>query len=88
MLGAYANSEATWLRAYANSEGPDQPAHPCRLIRAFAVYKQNHWILKNTRWRANALMRLSALQDDVNQHILCILEDTFLLVAAHLNIVG
>ena len=25
------------LRAYANSEGPDQPAHPHSLIRAFAV---------------------------------------------------
>ena len=28
------------LRAYADSEGPDQPAHPCRLIRAFAVHLQ------------------------------------------------
>ena len=25
------------FRAYADSEGPDQPAHPRRLIRAFAV---------------------------------------------------
>ena len=33
------------LRAYANSEGPDQPAHPRSLIRAFATRKQNHWIL-------------------------------------------
>ena len=37
----------TCLSAYADSEGPDQPAHPHILIRAFAVRKQNHWILKN-----------------------------------------
>ena len=33
------------FRAYADSEGPDQTAHPCSLIRAFAVRLQNHWIL-------------------------------------------
>ena len=37
----------TGLRAYADSEGPDQPAHPSSLIRAFTVRLQNHRILKN-----------------------------------------
>ena len=40
-------SAKTCLRAYADSEGPDQPAHPRSLIRAFAVRKQNHWIQQN-----------------------------------------
>ena len=35
------------LRAYADSEGPDQPAHPHSLILAFPVRKQNQWIPKN-----------------------------------------
>ena len=33
------------LWAYEDSEGSDQPAHPLRLIRAFAFRKKNHWIL-------------------------------------------
>ena len=32
------------IREYADSEGPDQPAHPRSLISTFAVRKQNHWI--------------------------------------------
>ena len=35
------------LQASADSEGPNQPAHPSRLIRALAVCKQNHSILQN-----------------------------------------
>ena len=35
------------LRAYVDSNGPDQPEHPRSLIGAFAVLKQNHWILQN-----------------------------------------
>ena len=37
------------LRAYADSEGPDQPAQPQphSLIRTISVYLQNHWILQN-----------------------------------------
>ena len=31
---------------YADSKGPDQPAHPHSLIGAFAVRKQNHLILQ------------------------------------------
>ena len=31
----------------ANSEGPDQYAHPRSLSRAFAVRLKNHWILQN-----------------------------------------
>ena len=33
--------------AYADSEGPDQTAHPRSLIRAFPVRWENHWILQN-----------------------------------------
>ena len=29
------------LRAYVARVGPDQPAYPCSLIRAFAICKQN-----------------------------------------------
>ena len=35
------------LRAYADSKGPDQTAHLRSLIRAFAVRKENHLMLKN-----------------------------------------
>ena len=35
------------LRAYADSDGPDKPAHPRSLIRVFTVCKQSHWILYN-----------------------------------------
>ena len=31
--------------AYADSEDPDQPAHPRNIIRTFAVRKKNYWIL-------------------------------------------
>ena len=34
------------LQAYAESEGPDQPALPHSLIRAFTVRLQNHWTLQ------------------------------------------
>ena len=35
------------LRAYAASEGPDQPSHPCSLIKVFTIRYQNHLILQN-----------------------------------------
>ena len=35
----------TRLRAYADSEGSDQPSHPGSLIMPFAVRKQNYWVL-------------------------------------------
>ena len=35
----------TCLRAYADSESPDQIAHPRSLIRALAAHKQNHRLL-------------------------------------------
>ena len=37
----------TCFRAYADSEGPDQPAHSRCLIRTFTVREQNHWTLQN-----------------------------------------
>ena len=33
----------TSLLAYADNEGPDQPAHPLSLIRTFAVRKSGHY---------------------------------------------
>ena len=33
------------LMRSADYTGPDQPAHLCRLIRAFVVRLQNQWIL-------------------------------------------
>ena len=42
-LSLYGSSHGkTCLRAYADSEGPDQTAHPRSLIRAFAVRLKNH----------------------------------------------
>ena len=35
----------TCLRAYADSKGPNQPAHPHSLITAFTVRLQNRRIL-------------------------------------------
>ena len=37
----------TCVRAYADSEDPDQPAQPRSLIRDFTVPLQDHWILQN-----------------------------------------
>ena len=34
-----------YMMTYANSEEPDQTAHPLTLIRAFAVRKHNNWTL-------------------------------------------
>ena len=35
------------LRAYGDTECPDQSVHSRSLIRAFSVRKQNYWILQN-----------------------------------------
>ena len=57
--------------ARADSEGPDQTARKRSLIRAFAVRCQNHCILyKDPDDIAHA-------QDDVNPHILRILDGIF-----------
>ena len=52
----------TRLWTYADSEGPDQPAHPRSLIRAFTVRLQTHCILYRMHniLRANARMILCA----------------------------
>ena len=42
---SHANERYLW--AYADSEGPDQPAHSRSLIRAFTVRLQNQWIQQN-----------------------------------------
>ena len=43
----WAAQAKTCILAYADSEGPDQTAHPRSLIWAFAVRKHNPWMLKN-----------------------------------------
>ena len=51
--------------ANADSEGPDQPAHPHSLIRAFPDHKLNHWIIQNVR-------RESKGPDDTScKHVIC-----------------
>ena len=50
----------TCLRACADSKGPDQPAHPRSLIRAFAVREKNHCILQNAGMGSKELMILCA----------------------------
>ena len=47
ILRIWASPCENLLRSYADSEGPDQPAHPRSLIRAFTVRLQNHWIQQN-----------------------------------------
>ena len=59
----------TYLRAYTNSGGPDQLAHPRSLNRAFAVRKQNHWILQNFSPESKCPDKTAHIQDDVNPHI-------------------
>ena len=39
------NMKTCLSRAYADSEGSDQPAHPHCLTSVFAVRLKNHWIL-------------------------------------------
>ena len=63
-------------------EGPDQPALMRRLIKAFAVRKQNHWILENVSMKSECPEK--TLHDDVNPHILRMLKGTFSLEAAHI----
>ena len=65
----------TCLRAYADSEGPDQHAHPRTLIRAFAVSKHNLWILQDGSMESKCPDEtFKQLQDDVHPHILRMLE--------------
>ena len=54
----------------------DQNAHLHSLIRAFAVSKQNHWILQNASME-------NRCPDDVNPYILSMLEGSFSLDVAH-----
>ena len=70
------------LRAYADSEGPDQPAHSRRLIWAFAVRLQNYSTLHNVSIPG---CDFEHVQDDVYPHILCMLEGTFSLDAGQLS---
>ena len=61
------------LWAYADSEGPDQPAHLRRLIRAFAVHRQNHWLLYNVSMESK-WCDFAHVQVDVNLRILHMLK--------------
>ena len=73
-----------WLRAYADSEGPGQPAHSRRLTRAFAVRLQKYWILLNLLMESKGPYDLAHAQDDVNLHILRMLEGILSLGAARI----
>ena len=42
---------------HMRTEGPDQPVHPCSLLRAFAVCKQNDWILWNVSIESKCLIK-------------------------------
>ena len=44
----------TCLRAYADSEGPDQTAHPRSLIRAFPVANRIIGYYRKYDWRGKA----------------------------------
>ena len=72
----------TCLWVYADSEGPDQPAHLRSLIRAFTVRKQNHWILQNGEHKSEWCF--AHVQYDLNPHILRIFEGTLSLDVAHM----
>ena len=70
-----------YLRAYVESEGPAQPAHPHSLIRATVLLQNRYY--RMYEWRAKVWYFAHA-QDDVNLHILRMLEGTFLLDAAYI----
>ena len=57
----------------AGNEGPDQPAHSRRLIRAFVTRLQNQWLLWNVSWKSpdqTAIYRLVTTFAFVNGAIL------------------
>ena len=75
-------------RAYMESEGKDQRAHPGSLIGAFAARYHNHWILQNVCMESKGPGdNFAHAQDDLNLRILRMLESTFSLVAAHLKVI-
>ena len=58
-IGKYIdNRAATRENVCSGSEGPDQTAQKRSLIRAFAVFKQNHWLYRLFQWRTNAQKRV------------------------------
>ena len=59
-----------FLRAYADSGGPDQTVHVHSLIKTFPVCKQNHWRLKNASLESKCTDETAHVQD-MNLHILC-----------------
>ena len=67
----------TCLWAYTDREGPDQTAHPRSLIKALAVHKEKHLILKNVSMESKCPDNISHEHDDVNRNILRLLKGTF-----------
>ena len=81
MLANGPHRAKTWFRAYVDSEGSFQPAHPHSLIRAFAV--RELWTLYNVSMESNCpddFLRMRGI--NLNMCILRMFEDTFLLDAA------
>ena len=73
------------LRAYADSEGPDQPAHPRSLIGPLLSANRIIGYYRMFQWRANFRMRPCACQDYANLRKLRMLEGTFSPEAANLS---
>ena len=74
------------LRAHGEIECLDRHAHPRRLYRAFALRKQNHWILQNVSMESKCPDKIH-VQDGVNPYILRMLEGILSLDAAHIKMV-
>ena len=72
----------TCLRACADKEGPDQPAHSRSLIRTFSVRNRINRYYKICEWRERRGLYFAHAQDDVDPGILRRFEGTFSLDAA------
>ena len=57
--------EKGFIRAYADSEGPDQTARPRSLISAFAARLQNRWTLQNIRTNDKAIYKTAVSLTDL-----------------------
>ena len=68
---------------YTDSEGLNKTAHPHSLIKAFAVRKQNNWILWNVSMESKGPDKTARMRRIIWMRSLRMFEDTFSLDAAH-----
>ena len=73
-----------YLRACADSKGPDQPAHPRRLIRAFAVCDRIIRYYRMLNGEQMPGLGFAFVQDNASPHILRMLKGAFSLNTAKL----